>query len=184
MSTSSGSSDLRTRISGGGKRWVRVRPAGSTGAGILLARAVSEEQITRVGNQTGGRVFIFLETDQFWRDYRNLVARSVTFVRPPTKEPGVDRHATLYAYASTNGTCGGMADSYDSAVCVPARSNGAAVIGPPGDANIRTGCRNSRLCPDVPRGPRAIADATGLFRLRPEIATNWPRHARCFRLLP
>jgi catechol 2,3-dioxygenase-like lactoylglutathione lyase family enzyme len=71
---------------GGGKRWVRVRPLGSTGAGILLARAVSEEQITRVGNQAGGRVFIFLETDQFWRDYRDLVARGVTFVRPPTKE--------------------------------------------------------------------------------------------------
>jgi catechol 2,3-dioxygenase-like lactoylglutathione lyase family enzyme len=71
---------------GGGKRWVRVRPLGSTGAGILLARAVSEEQIPRIGNQTGGRVFIFLETDQFWRDYRDLIARGVTFVRPPTKE--------------------------------------------------------------------------------------------------
>ncbi len=71
---------------GGGKRWVRVGPLGSTGAGILLARAVSAEQITRVGNQTGGRVFIFFETDQFWRDYRDLVARGVTFVRPPTKE--------------------------------------------------------------------------------------------------
>jgi predicted enzyme related to lactoylglutathione lyase len=71
---------------GGGKRWVRVRPAGSTGAGILLARAVSEEQRTRIGNQTGGRVFVFLETDDFWRDYRDLVARGVTFVRPPTNE--------------------------------------------------------------------------------------------------
>lgn len=71
---------------GGGKRWVRVRPAGSTGSGILLARAVSEEQITRIGNQTGGRVFIFLETDDFRRDYGDLVARGVRFIRPPTTE--------------------------------------------------------------------------------------------------
>jgi lactoylglutathione lyase len=70
---------------GAGKRWVRV-PAGSTGADIQRARAVSEEPITRVVNQTGGRVFIFLETDQFWRDYRDLVARGVTLVRPPTRE--------------------------------------------------------------------------------------------------
>jgi hypothetical protein len=52
----------------------------------LLARAVSEEQTAHVGNQTGGRVFVFLETDQFWRDYQGLVARGVTFVRPPSQE--------------------------------------------------------------------------------------------------
>ncbi len=72
---------------GGGKRWVRVRPAGSTGAGILLARAVSEPQRASVGNQAGGRVFVFLETDDFWRDYQRLVERGVTFVRPPSEEP-------------------------------------------------------------------------------------------------
>jgi predicted enzyme related to lactoylglutathione lyase len=72
---------------GGGKRWVRVRPAGSTGAGILLARAVGKDQIASVGNQTGGRVFVFLETDDFWRDYRRLVERSVTLVREPTEQP-------------------------------------------------------------------------------------------------
>ena len=72
---------------GGGKRWVRVRPAGSTGAGILLARAASPEQEASVGRQTGGRVFVFLETDDFWRDYRALVARGVSFVRPPAEEP-------------------------------------------------------------------------------------------------
>jgi catechol 2,3-dioxygenase-like lactoylglutathione lyase family enzyme len=71
---------------GGGKRWVRVRPAGSTGAGILLARAVGEEQLASVGNQTGGRVFVFLETDDFWRDYDALVARGVVFVRPPSEQ--------------------------------------------------------------------------------------------------
>jgi catechol 2,3-dioxygenase-like lactoylglutathione lyase family enzyme len=71
---------------GGGKRWVRVRPAGATGAGILLAKAVSEKQLASVGNQTGGRVFIFLETDDFWTDYKALVARGVVFVRPPSEE--------------------------------------------------------------------------------------------------
>jgi len=71
----------------GGKRWVRVRPAGSTGAGILLARAASPEQSTSVGHQSGGRVFVFLETDDFWRDYKLLAERGVSFVRPPSVEP-------------------------------------------------------------------------------------------------
>jgi len=71
---------------GGGKRWVRVRPKGADGAGILLARAVSDRQRASVGNQTGGRVFIFIETDDFWRDYRALQSRGVTFVRPPSEE--------------------------------------------------------------------------------------------------
>jgi catechol 2,3-dioxygenase-like lactoylglutathione lyase family enzyme len=72
---------------GDGKRWVRVRPAGSTGASILLARAVTDAQRASVGNQTGGRVFVFLETDDFWRDHAALVARGVRFVRPPHEEP-------------------------------------------------------------------------------------------------
>jgi len=72
---------------GGGRRWVRVRPAGSTAAGILLARAVSEKQLASVGNQTGGRVFVFLETDDFSRDCNGLVERGMVFVRPPSEEP-------------------------------------------------------------------------------------------------
>ena len=71
---------------GAGKRWVRVRPPGSGGAAILLARATSDRQLASVGNQTGGRVFVFLETDDFWGDYRRLVARGVVFVRPPSQE--------------------------------------------------------------------------------------------------
>ena len=70
---------------GGGKRWVRVRPVGSH-AGILLARAVGDRQLASVGNQAGGRVFVFLETDDFWRDYNVLVARGVSFVGPPREE--------------------------------------------------------------------------------------------------
>jgi catechol 2,3-dioxygenase-like lactoylglutathione lyase family enzyme len=71
---------------GGGKRWVRVRPPGSSGPDILLARAVGEEQLASVGRQTGGRVFLFLETDDFWRDFRAFEARGVRFVRPPKEE--------------------------------------------------------------------------------------------------
>jgi hypothetical protein len=53
---------------------------------LLLARAATPEQITRIGNQTGGRVFLFLHTDDFWRDYREMTARKVKFVRPPSEE--------------------------------------------------------------------------------------------------
>jgi len=72
---------------GGGKRWVRVKPPGSSGAALLLARAATPEQEATVGNQTGGRVFVFLETDDFYRDHEALVARGVKFVRPPVEQP-------------------------------------------------------------------------------------------------
>ena len=71
---------------GNGKRWVRVRPPESTGTDLLLARAVNPEQASRIGNQTGGRVFLFLRTDDFWHDYREFTARDVKFVRPPSEE--------------------------------------------------------------------------------------------------
>jgi len=71
---------------GGGKRWVRVRPPGSDGTDLLLARAVNPEQESRAGNQTGGRVFLFLHTDDFWRDYRAMAGRGVKFVRQPSEE--------------------------------------------------------------------------------------------------
>jgi len=68
------------------KRWVVVAPPGNTGSQILLARAVGDEQLSRVGNQTGGRVFLFLYTDDFWRDYRAYLERGVEFVREPKTE--------------------------------------------------------------------------------------------------
>lgn len=71
---------------GNGKRWVRVRPPGSTETDLLLARAVNPEQVSRIGNQTGGRVFLFLHTDNFWRDYQGMTARGVNFCRSPSEE--------------------------------------------------------------------------------------------------
>lgn len=68
------------------KRWVVVAPPGSSGTSLLLARASTPEQTPFVGNQTGGRVFLFLNTDDFQRDYAALVARGVVFVREPKTE--------------------------------------------------------------------------------------------------
>ncbi|MHA2502237.1 MAG: VOC family protein [Candidatus Kariarchaeaceae archaeon] len=65
------------------KRWVVVRPKGSTGASILLARPSNDYQTAFIGNQTGGRVSFFLETDDFWRDYENYRSRGVEFEREP-----------------------------------------------------------------------------------------------------
>ena len=69
-----------------GKRWVVVEPPGSTGMRLLLARAVNEEQSSRVGNQAGGRVFLFLYTDDFWRDYRAYLEKGIEFVREPKEQ--------------------------------------------------------------------------------------------------
>jgi len=68
------------------KRWVRIAPPGSDGCGLLLAKAANDKQKASVGNQTGGRVFLFLYTDNFERDYQNLVNQQITIVRPPSKE--------------------------------------------------------------------------------------------------
>jgi catechol 2,3-dioxygenase-like lactoylglutathione lyase family enzyme len=70
-----------------GKRWVTVAPAGSSGTTLLLARAATPEQARFVGDQAGGRVFLFLRTDDFWRDYRRMTADGITFVRPPSVAP-------------------------------------------------------------------------------------------------
>ena len=69
------------------KRWVVISPPGSSGASLLLARASTPEQETFIGNQTGGRVFLFLQTDDFWRDYNRMTSVGVNFVRPPTEAP-------------------------------------------------------------------------------------------------
>jgi catechol 2,3-dioxygenase-like lactoylglutathione lyase family enzyme len=69
------------------KRWVMVRPKGEGQCCLLLAQAATDEQKTRVGNQTGGRVFLFLYTDDFNRDYNNMLEQKINFIRPQQKEP-------------------------------------------------------------------------------------------------
>lgn len=75
-----------TLIAAQNKRWVVVAPPGQGGARVLLARASTPEQLSCVGNQTGGRVFLFLHTDDFARDYRRYLEKGVTFVRGPAEE--------------------------------------------------------------------------------------------------
>lgn len=81
------------------KRWVRVAPPGSDGCGLLLAQAANDEQATRIGNQTGGRVFLFLYTDDFARDYQNLLDQGITIVR----EPSVEVYGTVAVFADLYG---------------------------------------------------------------------------------
>jgi catechol 2,3-dioxygenase-like lactoylglutathione lyase family enzyme len=68
------------------KRWVKVAPKGAEECCLLLAKGVGDQQRSRIGNQTGGRVFLFLKTDDFWRDYENIKAKGVNFVREPKTE--------------------------------------------------------------------------------------------------
>lgn len=68
------------------KRWVLVRPKGANECSLLLAKGVNDEQKSRIGNQTGGRVFLFLYTDDFERDYQNLVEHQIKIVREPSNE--------------------------------------------------------------------------------------------------
>ena len=69
------------------KRWVVIAPPGSVGCRLLLAKAATAEQRSRVGNQTGGRVFLFLYTDDFDRDHAVMLRNGISFVRPPIDEP-------------------------------------------------------------------------------------------------
>jgi catechol 2,3-dioxygenase-like lactoylglutathione lyase family enzyme len=68
------------------KRWVLVAPPGSNECALLLAKGANAIQRSRIGNQTGGRVFLFLKTDDFWRDYNDMLAKDIKFARPPKVE--------------------------------------------------------------------------------------------------
>ena len=81
------------------KRWVRVAPPGAEECCLLLARAANDKQAHSIGNQTGGRVFLFLYTDDFWRDYHQMVERGIQFVREPSVEP----HGTVAVFADLYG---------------------------------------------------------------------------------
>ncbi|PBC06092.1 VOC family protein [Mesorhizobium sp. WSM3860] len=84
---------------GGGKRWVTITPANRQGARLLLAEASGERQASRVGDQTGGRVFLFLETDDFARDHQAMLAKGVEFREAPRFEP----YGTVAVFADLYG---------------------------------------------------------------------------------
>jgi catechol 2,3-dioxygenase-like lactoylglutathione lyase family enzyme len=81
------------------KRWVLVSPQGATECSILLAKAATEEQKSRIGNQTGGRVFLFLSTDNFQRDYQNLLDNKIKIVR----EPSIEAYGTVAVFEDLYG---------------------------------------------------------------------------------
>ena len=81
------------------KRWVLVAPPGSSGCRLLLAQTANEEQASRIGNQTGGRVFLFLYTDDFARDYQHLLEEGITIVR----EPVTEAYGTVAVFADLYG---------------------------------------------------------------------------------
>jgi catechol 2,3-dioxygenase-like lactoylglutathione lyase family enzyme len=84
---------------GGGKRWVTVGPTGGQGARLVLAEAKDEDERSRIGNQTGGRVFLFLETDDFWRDQAAMLAKGVEF----RETPRVEAYGTVAVFADLYG---------------------------------------------------------------------------------
>jgi catechol 2,3-dioxygenase-like lactoylglutathione lyase family enzyme len=81
------------------KRWVLIAPPGSSGTKILLAQAANEIQQSRVGNQTGGRVFLFLHTDNFDRDYQNLLTQKIQIIR----EPVIEEYGKVAVFADLYG---------------------------------------------------------------------------------
>ncbi|MGY3212856.1 VOC family protein [Mucilaginibacter sp. HD30] len=82
-----------------GKRWVLIRPSNATGCCILLAKAANYQQLLAVGNQSGGRIFLFLETDDFHRDYNHMVSNQIIFVR----EPVVESYGTVAVFKDLYG---------------------------------------------------------------------------------
>ncbi|HEX9483570.1 MAG TPA: VOC family protein [Gemmatimonadaceae bacterium] len=81
------------------KRWVLIAPPGSDGPALLLARASTPEQEQVIGKQTGGRVFLFLSTDDFWRDYNRMVSVGITFIR----EPKIESYGTVAVFEDLYG---------------------------------------------------------------------------------
>jgi len=90
---------LEDTVQSATKRWVLIQPPGSTECCLLLAKAVNEEQKSRIGNQTGGRVFLFLHTDDFMRDYQDLILKGVRIIR----EPSVQDYGTVAVFADLYG---------------------------------------------------------------------------------
>ncbi|NKB67581.1 MAG: VOC family protein [Candidatus Latescibacteria bacterium] len=91
------------------KRWVVVAPKGATESRLLLAQASGEEQARRIGDQTGGRVFLFLYTDDFWRDYAEYSEKGIVFVRQPRREP----YGTVAVFADLYGNLWDLIEPLD-----------------------------------------------------------------------
>ena len=85
---------------GGGKRWVQISPPNAEGTNILLAKASNEQQQQSIGNQAGGRVFLFLQTNDFWRDYEHMKSQGVEF----TEQPRVEEYGTVVVFKDLYGT--------------------------------------------------------------------------------
>lgn len=85
---------------GGGKRWVQISPPNANGTNILLAKASNEQQSQSVGNQAGGRVFLFLQSNDFWRDYHQMKAQGVEF----TEEPREEAYGSVVVFKDLYGT--------------------------------------------------------------------------------
>lgn len=96
------------------KRWVVVAPPGSSETTLLLARATTPEQEAFIGNQTGGRVFLFLQTDDFWRDYREMVSLGIRFIR----EPKVEEYGTVAVFEDLYGNLWDLIQRRDLPVSV------------------------------------------------------------------
>ena len=84
---------------GGGKRWVQISPPNSNGTSLLLAQASSAQQSAAVGNQAGGRVFLILHTDDFWRDYHDMISEGVSF----RESPRVEAYGTVAVFEDLYG---------------------------------------------------------------------------------
>lgn len=94
------------------KRWVVVAPPGSTGCSLLLAKGANDEQKSRIGNQTGGRVFLFLHTDHFQRDFQNVIDKGITIVRQPITEP----YGTVAVFADLYGNLWDLIQPADASI--------------------------------------------------------------------
>ena len=97
------------------KRWVLISPSGSNATQLLLAKATKPEQERAIGNQTGGRVFLFLRTDDFWRDYNRMISVGIKFIR----EPKVESYGTVSVFEDLYGNLWDLvqlADSHESSI--------------------------------------------------------------------
>ncbi len=101
---------VEDKVMSGTKRWVTIAPQGSMGTTILLAKANNEEQQSRVGNQTGGRVFLFLYTDDIERDYKSLIDKNVKIIEELTSKP----HGKVFVFADLYGNLWDMIEPYSS----------------------------------------------------------------------